>query len=84
MSAISRLAEPLMLVAILYIVIEAGVPRLAVAVLLYRFLIVGELPSQREIREQLVPMVLGRSPDHGETSSTQPRHRARRTRAVNR
>jgi AcrR family transcriptional regulator len=57
---------------------------MAVAVPLYRFLIVGELPSQREIRERLVPMVLGRSPDHHDAASSQPRHRARRTRAANR
>jgi AcrR family transcriptional regulator len=57
---------------------------MAVAVLLYRFLIVGELPSQREIREQLVPMILGRSRDRQDASSSRPRGRARRTGTVNR
>jgi AcrR family transcriptional regulator len=51
---------------------------MAVAVPLYRFLIVGELPSQREIREELVPIVLGRSLDRHKASSSRPRRRTRR------
>jgi AcrR family transcriptional regulator len=57
---------------------------MAVAVTLYRFLIVGQLPTHREIRDQLVPMVLGRSPEHLDGSSSRPRRRAPRPRVVNR
>jgi AcrR family transcriptional regulator len=51
---------------------------MAVALPLYRLLIVGELPGQREIREQLVPMVLGRSPDHRPPPTSRARPRAPR------
>jgi AcrR family transcriptional regulator len=49
---------------------------MAIALPLYRFLIVGELPTQREIRDHLVPAVLGRSLDHHESSTGRPRRRA--------
>jgi len=51
---------------------------MAIALLLYRFLIVGELPTQREIREQLVPAVLSRSLDHHQPLTSRPRRRTPR------
>jgi AcrR family transcriptional regulator len=51
---------------------------MAVALPLYRLLIVGKLPSQHEIREQLVPMVVGRARDEGEPPTGRPRRRTPR------
>jgi AcrR family transcriptional regulator len=57
---------------------------MAVALVLYRFLIVGKLPGRREIREQLVPAVLGGSVVGRETSARRTSGRTGHRRVVSR